>query len=132
MPRNVDVHMEAFLSDNSAPVFMDESLKGPNYWGFSYSLRYSSPNPAAILHVRFWQDWGYAAGFMNLYSASLAYANKLYIVPAAGGQVKVTWPAGGTLLQAPTVTGPWTTNVATSPYTFTPTGAQKFFRTQTP
>lgn len=131
-PRNVGIHMEAYLSDNSAPVFMDESLKGPNYWGFSYSLHYSSPNPAAILHVRFWQDWGYAAGFMDLYSATLAYANNLYIVPAAGGQVTITWPAGGTLLQAPTVTGPWTTNVATSPYTFTPTGAQKYFRTQTP
>ena len=132
MPRNVGIHMEAYLSDNSAPVFMDESLKGPNYWGFRYSLRFSSPNPAAVLHVRFWQTDGYAAGFMSLYSASLAYGNKLYIVPAAGGHVMVTWPGGGTLLEAPTVTGPWTTNVATSPYTFTPTGAQKYFRTQTP
>jgi hypothetical protein len=132
MPRNVGAHMEAYLSDNSAPVFMDVTLKGPNYWGFRYSFRYSSPNPGAVLHVRFWQDDGYAAGFMSLYSASLAYANKLYIVPAGGGQVKVTWPAGGTLLQAPTVTGSWTTNSATSPYTFTPTGDQKYFRTQTP
>jgi len=131
-PRNVGIHMEAYLSDNSAPVFMDESLKGPNYWGFSYSFHYSSPNPAAILHVRFWQDWGYAAGFMNLYSGSLAYANKLYIVPAAGGQETVTWPAGGTLWTAPAVTGPWTSSGATSPYTFTPTLAEQFFRTQTP
>ena len=132
MPRNVGVHMEAYLSDNSAPVFMDESLKGPSFWGFRYSLRFSSPNPAAVLHVRFWQNEGYAAGFMSLYSASLAYTDRLYIVPAAGGQLSVTWPAGGTLLGAPSVTGPWTPIVTTSPYTFTPTGAQQFFRTQTP
>ena len=129
MPRNVGAHMEAYLSDNSAPVFMDESLKGPNYWGFRYSFRFSSPNPAAVLHVRFWQDDGYAAGFMSLYSASLGYGAIMKAVPAPGGQVTVTWPAG-TLQTAPAVTGPWTPSGATSPYTFTPTLAQQFFRCQ--
>ena len=38
----------------------------------------------------------------------------------------------GILLQATSLNGPWTTNSATSPYTLTPTGAQKFYRVQLP
>jgi hypothetical protein len=50
----------------------------------------------------------------------------LTIVPS-GSNVQLTWP-GGKLLEAPDVTGPWTTNAATSPYS-TPAGAaQKFYR----
>ncbi|NOS70255.1 MAG: hypothetical protein HOP33_10025 [Verrucomicrobia bacterium] len=44
-----------------------------------------------------------------------------------GGQMQISWPVG-TLLEATNMTGPWITNVATSPYTFTPTGSRKFFR----
>ncbi len=47
----------------------------------------------------------------------------------SGGNVTLTWP-GGTLLQASNVTGPWTTNAATSPYTVSATGATKFYRVQ--
>ena len=46
--------MEAYLSDNSAPVFMDEWFNGPNFTARRYSFRYSSPNAGAILHVRYW------------------------------------------------------------------------------
>jgi hypothetical protein len=50
----------------------------------------------------------------------------------SGGNVIVSWnPALGSLLQAPSVTGPWTTNVATSPYTTTPTSAATFYKVQT-
>ena len=48
------LHMEAYLSDNSAPVFMDESFNGLNFTARRYSFRYSSPNAGAILHVRYW------------------------------------------------------------------------------
>jgi len=46
-----------------------------------------------------------------------------------GSQVTVTWPTG-TLLEATTVLGPWTTNVNTSPYIFTPSLStpEKYFR----
>jgi hypothetical protein len=44
-----------------------------------------------------------------------------------GADVQLTWPRG-TLLEAPEVTGPWTTNNAASPYTVGPSGARKFFR----
>jgi hypothetical protein len=45
----------------------------------------------------------------------------------SGGNLVVTWSAG-ILLQAPSLTGPWTTNSATSPYTVTPAGGQMFYR----
>jgi hypothetical protein len=127
------VHVEAYLSDNSAPVFMDESFNGPNFQTRRYSFRYSSPNAGAILHVRYWGLGNGANGacYVPLSSATLTYGNIMKAVPAAGGQVTVTWPVG-TLLTAPAVTGPWTPSGATSPYTFTPTLAQQFFRTQTP
>jgi hypothetical protein len=54
--------------------------------------------------------------------------------PIAGpvaGQYTLSWTnASALLLQAPNVTGPWTTNSAVSPYTFTPTNSQMFFRLQ--
>ena len=50
----------------------------------------------------------------------------LTIVPS-GSNVQLTWP-GGTLLEATAVTGPWTTNSATSPYTAPAAAAQKFYR----
>ena len=43
------------------------------------------------------------------------------------GKLVLTWPSG-TLLQAPTVTGPWTTNNAASPYTNTPSAPQEYYR----
>jgi hypothetical protein len=51
----------------------------------------------------------------------------------SGGNIVVSWnPSGGTLLEAPSVTGPWTVNSATSPYTnTTPTQAAVFYRVQT-
>jgi hypothetical protein len=51
----------------------------------------------------------------------------LEISRVSGGQVQLQWPEG-TLLEATSVTGPWTTNSAPSPYTLSPAGAQKFYR----
>jgi len=53
--------------------------------------------------------------------------------PAANGQVQLKW-SSGTLLQAPTVLGPWTTNTASSPYmlTPTPTTPEMFFKVIAP
>jgi hypothetical protein len=49
-------------------------------------------------------------------------------VTRSGSNVMLTWPMG-TLLQAPTVLGPWTTNnSAVSPYTAPATGAAQFFK----
>jgi hypothetical protein len=59
----------------------------------------------------------------------LLYAPQL-IGPEPGstnGLFTLTWVGGG-LLEATNISGPWVTNTATSPYTVTPTGAQRFFR----
>ncbi|MGC3958071.1 MAG: hypothetical protein QM813_09075 [Verrucomicrobiota bacterium] len=50
-------------------------------------------------------------------------------IQMAGNQAQLTWPRG-TLLEATSISGPWTTNANTSPYLLTPTDAQKFFRVQ--
>lgn len=120
------MHVEATMSDNSAPIFMDESFSDLlNAVARRYSFRYSSPTPGAYLIVKWWDA---AGGNVAINAATLTYGpNNLQVKPVSGGQVQVTWPLG-TLLEAPALTGPWTTNSATSPYTFTPTGTQKYFR----
>jgi len=45
----------------------------------------------------------------------------------SGGSFQLQWTAG-TLLEATNLTGPWTTNSATSPYTVVPTAPRKFYR----
>jgi hypothetical protein len=119
------MHLEAFMNDNSAPIFVDESLNGgggsvDRRWSFTYS----SPNPGAYLRVRYWDLLG---ANVTLQAASLGVPNILHVQPVGGGQLQLSWPSGA-LLEAPAVNGPWTTNNATSPYTFTPSDAQKFFR----
>lgn len=53
------------------------------------------------------------------------------IIWASSSQLQVAWPYG-TLLQASNLTGPWTTNTASSPFTITPQVPRMFFRTQLP
>jgi len=56
----------------------------------------------------------------------------LTITPLANGQVVLTWNLG-LLLEASSLTGPWTTNTAAvSPWTNTPSGARQFFRALAP
>jgi hypothetical protein len=50
-------------------------------------------------------------------------------IQRSGANVTLTWPRG-TLLEADQVTGPWSTNNATSPYTLAPAGSGKFYRVQ--
>jgi hypothetical protein len=58
----------------------------------------------------------------------LKYAPQpLPIEPITNDLFTLTWVGGG-LWEATNVMGPWVTNPAVSPYTFAPTGAQRFFR----
>ena len=45
----------------------------------------------------------------------------------SGANLQLTWPQG-TLLQATNLTGPWVTNLATSPYLVSPTNSRMFYR----
>jgi hypothetical protein len=51
----------------------------------------------------------------------------------SGGNLQLSWPTNGTLLQATNVTGPWSTNsAAIPPYAVPSTNAQMFYRSFTP
>jgi hypothetical protein len=123
------MHVEAMMSDNSAPIYINEELS--NASGTSnarFSFRYSSPNPGAYLIVRHWDK---AGANTTLQATSL----RPYVAPApvtleahrVAGGLQLTWSAG-TLQEAPAITGPWTPVGATSPYTSPTSGPQKFFR----
>ena len=66
---------------------------------------------------------------LNLYNSAFAPSapSVTLTIQKVGNNVQLSWPQG-TLLEATTVNGPYTTNNATSPYNFAPTGAAKFFR----
>lgn len=75
-------------------------------------------------------NYSSASGWNGTFDLGLALGTApptLSIKNIGGGQLKLQW-TGSTLLQATSVNGPWTTNLATSPYTFTPTGPQMFYR----
>ncbi|HEX5221189.1 MAG TPA: LamG-like jellyroll fold domain-containing protein [Verrucomicrobiae bacterium] len=66
------------------------------------------------------------AQLLSLYAAGAPVPVSLSITQS-GSDVTLTW-GQGTLLQADEVTGPWTTNTATSPYTTPAAGVKKFYR----
>jgi len=50
-----------------------------------------------------------------------------------GGQVRISWSGSGTLQEAPSLTGPWTTATSqANPQNVTPTGTMKFYRIRNP
>lgn len=68
------------------------------------------------------------AQVLSLYNAGLGATPAVTLtIQKVGANVQLNWPQG-TLLEANTVTGPFATNLATSPYLFAPTGAAKYFR----
>jgi hypothetical protein len=127
------VHVDATMSDNSAPIFVDESVFNPGgNISARYNFKYSSPNPGAVLKVRYWDLSGVNC---TLWAASLKNYVPVTPVtvqaqPVVGG-LQLTWSAG-TLEEASAITGPWSPVVATSPYTVPTTGAQKYYRTVQP
>jgi len=69
-----------------------------------------------------------ADAVLNLYQAAAPHPF-LNIAWAGVNQLQLTW-AQGTLLQADAITGPWTTNSASSPYLVSPSAAKRFYRVQ--
>lgn len=98
------------------PLASGNLLVSIDYWDastFTYNL-----NDAGLFKPRF-----YEVALTNLPPANDVTLN----IQKIGANVVLSWPTG-TLLEAPALTGPWTTNSATSPYTNEPTAAQKFYR----
>ena len=75
-----------------------------------------------------WADYMTVAQNASFQNYSPVSSSRVTLgVQLAKGQLVLTWPTG-TLLQAPALTGPWTTNNAASPYTNSVTGAKQFYR----
>lgn len=68
-----------------------------------------------------------------LYNAGLGIVTPpsvtLHIVPNGAGSMTLTW-SQGTLLQSTSISGPWTANPATSPYTVGETNSMMFYKVQ--
>jgi hypothetical protein len=62
-------------------------------------------------------------------SFAVVVSNSVALSIAASGKeaLTLTW-SGGSLLQSTNLTGPWTTNTTTSPYTVVPSNSQIFFK----
>jgi len=54
----------------------------------------------------------------------------IWSITNKGTNMVLTFVGGG-LMQSTNMSGPWVTNTAVSPYTFAPTGAQRFFKVET-
>lgn len=75
---------------------------------------------------------------MNLPTSNSGNINALVLrevpnlsIQLSGAHLQLSWPTG-TLLEATSLFGPWTTNGSASPYLTTPTAPQKFYRVQVP
>ncbi len=65
----------------------------------------------------------------TLYSAATGlYYNVTLTNALNSGNLQLSWPGNGKLLEATNLSGPWTTNVSASPVTITPNQTQKFYR----
>ena len=131
-PTNATIYLQngtGMSSTNFAGTYPPQSFAGNSYIGWDTAGSATGAAGRGRLmkswsstkRCRRWQS-------MRLYLGVPASAT-LTIAPS-GGNLMLTWP-GGTLLEAPAVTGPWTTNsAAVSPYPITPTAAQKYYRVQ--
>jgi hypothetical protein len=92
---------------------------------------YYSGGQVAVLPATSGQvNFSTAGGWNGTFDLGLSLATApvtLSISKVGGGQLQVQW-TGGLLEQSSVVNGSWTTNVSSSPYTFSPTGSGQFFR----
>lgn len=128
-PTNATVYLQngtSMSSTNFAGTYPPASLSGNSYVGWDTAGGNSGRRwTGGIDEVMVFNEALSPAEINALYSGvtqpvTLNIAN-------AGNNLVLTWPRG-TLLEAPAITGPWTTNSATSPYTTSPLSPSKFYR----
>ena len=97
----------------------------------SNSPAYYPEGQAALLPATSGQvNFSSSSGWNGTFDLGLSLATApvtLSIAKVSGGQLRVVW-SGGLLEQAAALNGSWSTNLSSSPYTFSPTGAGQFFR----
>jgi hypothetical protein len=86
--------------------------------------------PAYIANAAIFNEALTAAQVLGLYNGTAVAGPQKLNITRSGNNIVLTWQTG-TLLQATSVTGPWTTNsAATSGYTIPATNTSQFFRLQ--
>jgi len=119
------------LSQNDlfANVVINGTALAPGYYTFAQLTNlYPANFPATWTGVGGSSTVYTGSGSINVGSVTPPQPTNVTVyVEMAGTNVVLTW-SQGTLLEADKVTGPWSTNLATSPYLFAPTPPQKFYR----
>ena len=110
------------MSRVAAPTQDTSFVEGNNYVVFS-----QVPVTGSTLTGTWEPTNGKSYGSLN--GAQLRYLGPAVTIDLrrVGTQLQLEW-SQGTLLEATSIMGPWTTNSAPSPYPVTPTGPQKFYR----
>jgi hypothetical protein len=102
-----------------------------NLVGDSNTPAFYASGQVAVLPTTSGQvNYSSSSGWNGTFDLGLSLATApvtLSISKVGGGQLQVQW-TGGLLEQASVLNGSWTTNISSSPYTFSPTGSGQFFR----
>jgi hypothetical protein len=118
------------LATSTDPLYY--SGNGADYFQYTLTYTATAADDGKLIAVSFLNNGAansYAA-FDDFNLTVLQSTPTLNINNTAGGQLKLTW-LDGVLLEAPDISGPWTTNIyAVSPFTIIPVGPHKFYRTQ--
>ena len=87
--------------------------------------------PGSISDVAVFMSALSGSQITSLYNAALQITPpvNINVVSGGGGAMTLSW-SQGTLLQSTNLAGPWTTNLATSPYTLQTTNSRMFFKIQ--
>jgi hypothetical protein len=125
------VNFEAALSDASSPPYVDKSLADPggnsNGSADAYTLEFAAGSAGQTLTINVTCAADYGGGNVTLMAATLRSPSVMVQIGYVGSSLQLTW-SNGTLLQATNVTGPWTTNTATSPFIVTPSAPEMFYK----
>lgn len=131
---NCTVRIRGTLSDGSAADLVNESLddavSGDDEYGY-VTMYYAAGAANQTLTVTVNNPVG-APGHASLSSATLATPTPVQLTATpSGSNLQLTWPYG-TLLEATSVTGPYTPVIGSpvSSYTVAPSAPQMFYRVQ--
>lgn len=111
-----------FTTNNLTPLAFD----APTLIGEDSRIDPSLIFNGAIDNVAIFARALSAAQIQQLYASATGTSTTL-TVTHTGANVQLAWPFG-TLLESTSLTGPWTTNSALSPYQLSPASPQKFYR----
>jgi hypothetical protein len=130
------VRLAAALSDDSAPTYINDTVTDTNRNGLAFgvgTLQFAAASAGQTLTVTVYEVLDYGGGNVGIAAATLANSSGPVLLQygVSGSKLQLTWPSG-TLLQAPSVNGPWTPTAGAAPPSFTVpmNQPQMFYRVQ--